>query len=81
MALAKELLHHLNDSFHLLTTNPFAIAGQYHQHLYKLNEKVRLKKNNRTFETTINGVDENGFLVTNNTIDEKFGVGEVEWLH
>jgi len=56
------------------------ILKQYNEHLYKLGEKVKLKKENMVFETTIIGVDHKGFLITNNSIEQQFQVGDVEWV-
>ena len=50
------------------------------QHLYKMQERVRLKRNNMVFETMIRGVDAQGQLVTTDTIEKKFEFGEVEWI-
>ena len=48
--------------------------------LYKVGEKVKLKKENMVFETTIIGVDHKGFFITNNSIEQQFQVGDVEWV-
>ena len=80
VALAKELLVLLDEWFSQLINNPERIVQEYQHHLYKQNESVRLKKGNRVFETIIRGVDENGLLVTESGLEEKFGVGEVEWV-
>ena len=78
--LAKELqaliLKRANE---LLTKSCELILAEYNQHLYKLNEPVRLKKGNRVFETTIRGVSLQGRLLTD-AIEKHFDFGEVEWV-
>ena len=39
-----------------------------------------LKKGDIVFESTINGVTENGQLCTSDRIDNYFDFGEVEWV-
>jgi len=56
------------------------ILAEYNQHLYKLNEKVKLKKGNAVFETTIKGVTLQGHLQTMDTIERQFDFGEVGWI-
>jgi BirA family transcriptional regulator, biotin operon repressor / biotin---[acetyl-CoA-carboxylase] ligase len=53
---------------------------QYQQQLYKLNEKVRLKKENAVFETTIKGVNLQGQLLVEDVMERAFNFGEVEWI-
>lgn len=57
-----------------------AIFEAYNQQLYKLQQAVRLKKENRILSTKINGVNTLGQLVTGNDVEECFDFGEVEWL-
>jgi BirA family biotin operon repressor/biotin-[acetyl-CoA-carboxylase] ligase len=52
----------------------------YNQQLYKLEQPVRLKKENRVLSTCIKGVNTSGQLVTGNEMEECFDFGEVEWL-
>ena len=80
MKLAKTLCQDLNSSFNLLLTNPDAVACEYRKRLYKLNETVRLKKDNRIFEATIKDVSIDGRLVVQHATEESFEVGEVEWV-
>ena len=53
---------------------------QYNQQLYKQGEQVTLKKGNRSFTTTINGVSRQGQLQTGIETEENFDFGEVEWV-
>jgi BirA family biotin operon repressor/biotin-[acetyl-CoA-carboxylase] ligase len=56
--LAKEICRLFNDHFEKLITHGFDdIYTQYISHLYKINEKVKLKKDNRVFETMIKNAD------------------------
>ena len=79
--LAKELCSVLNTNYHLLIDEKFEAFFNYYQtHLYKKDEKVKLKKGNRVFETTIKEVSETGQLITQHAIEERFEFGEVEWM-
>lgn len=79
--LSKELCQLLDLYYHKLINNGFsAIYECYQQNLYKKNKPVRLKKGNRVFEALILGVAENGQLVTQHGIEERFDFGEVEWV-
>lgn len=80
LSLAKELCGFLEESFALSKKDPSSVIEQYKSRLYKLNEVVRLKKGSRVFEATIKDVTLNGDLVVEHTVEERFGVGEVEWL-
>lgn len=81
VALAKELCTILNEKFALLLTGDFeSIYQQYLQHLYKKNEPVKLKKENRVFEAVIKTVLPNGRLTVQHAIEEEFDFGEVEWI-
>ena len=80
LLLAKELCAHLREAFGLLSKNQAEIVSQYRSNLYKLNEIVRLKKANRVFEATIKDVSINGELVVSHSTEERFSVGEVEWV-
>lgn len=79
--LAKELCICLDEKYRELMSSGFeAIYNQYLQLLYKLNEKVKLKKDNRVFEATIKSVSPEGKLVVQHAIEEEFNFGEVEWV-
>ncbi len=79
--LAKELCQLLNSYFEQLTINGFEnIYTQYLTHLYKRNEKTKLKKGSRIFEATIKGVSQTGKLIVQHTMEEEFDFGEVEWV-
>jgi BirA family transcriptional regulator, biotin operon repressor / biotin---[acetyl-CoA-carboxylase] ligase len=64
-----------------LNQNPFEVLlKEYNNNLYKINQAVRLKKNNIDFESEIKGVTETGQLYTTDRIDNFFDFGEVEWI-
>jgi BirA family transcriptional regulator, biotin operon repressor / biotin---[acetyl-CoA-carboxylase] ligase len=50
------------------------------KYLYKKNETVHLKKYNAVFATKIIAVNEYGQLLTEDVIERKFEVGDVEWV-
>ena len=79
--LAKELCFIIEKNYQLLIAGKFmALFNKYQTHLYKKDEKVKLKKGNRVFETTIIGVSETGQLITQHSIEERFEFGEIEWV-
>ncbi|HET6765829.1 MAG TPA: biotin--[acetyl-CoA-carboxylase] ligase, partial [Chitinophagaceae bacterium] len=79
--IAKEICSVLEKNYQILIGGKFEHLFSYYQtHLYKKDEKVKLKKGNRVFETTINGVSETGQLITQHSIEERFEFGEVEWM-
>jgi BirA family transcriptional regulator, biotin operon repressor / biotin---[acetyl-CoA-carboxylase] ligase len=80
VSLAKELCKILEEKYQLLTSDPSLIIGQYKAHLYKLNQKVKLKKDSRVFEAEFRDVNASGQMVVQHALEEKFNVGEVEWL-
>jgi len=53
---------------------------KYNQHLFGLNKPVRLKKNNVVFETVIKEVNDQGQLVTVDSMERCFDFGQVEWI-
>ena len=81
VGMAKEICSALEKNYQLLMGGRFDQLFSYYQiHLYKKDEKVKLKKNNRVFETTIKDVSETGQLITQHSIEERFNFGEVEWM-
>ena len=72
----------MNEKFQELINSGFEpIYNQYIQLLYKLNEKVKLKKDSRVFEAMIKSVSPEGKLVVQHSIEEEFNFGEVEWFN
>lgn len=81
LELAKELCIVIEKNYQLLINGRFdSLFNHYQNLLYKTNEKVKLKKGNRVFETTIKGVSETGQLITQHSMEERFDFGEVEWI-
>jgi len=80
LALAKEMCELLEKYYKKMNKDSTSIVQDYHQHLYKRNEWVRLKKGNRIFEALIIGVSSTGQLITEHGTEELFEVGEVEWI-
>ena len=79
--LAKELCLIIDKNYQLLINGKFeALLNTYHDHLYKKDEKVKLKKDSRVFETIIKGVSETGQLITQHSTEERFEFGQVEWI-
>ena len=79
--LAKELHERIIKKVNgLNSSNLNNVLNNYNQQLYKLNEKVKLRKENMVFETTVRSVNGSGQLITTDTIERQFDFGEVEWL-
>ena len=81
LGMAKEICSVLEKNYQLLLAGKFEhLFGDYQIHLYKKDKKVKLKKDNRVFETTIKGVSATGQLITQHSIEERFEFGDVEWM-
>ena len=81
VALAKELCSLLDEKIKQLIAGSFEqFFFEYLSLLYKKNETVKLRKDNRFFEATILGVSHNGKLITQHSIEEEFDFGEIEWI-
>ena len=80
LVLAKELCTFIDNQFNTLLNDREKIRNDYAAHLYKLNEKVKMKKGNRLFEAVVCGVSEDGRLIVQHATEEYFAVGEVEWI-
>jgi BirA family biotin operon repressor/biotin-[acetyl-CoA-carboxylase] ligase len=81
--LARELCLAVDRRYRTLATaNGHAghVVQQYQEAMYKWNETVKLKKENRVFETTIRGVSPFGRLLTYDSLEQEFDFGEVEWI-
>ena len=80
--LAKELNSIVNKYFNRLIQEGFGgIYKEYHDSLYKLNQLIKLKKDNRVFLTTFMGISPAGQLITrNNKVEENFDFGEITWI-
>jgi len=79
--LAKELHKKIITTLIDLGNGDFEnIYAQYLQYLYKRNEIVKFKKDNRVFEARIKSISPSGKLIVEHAIEEGFDFGEVEWL-
>ncbi|MBO9571440.1 MAG: biotin--[acetyl-CoA-carboxylase] ligase [Chitinophagaceae bacterium] len=72
---------------HILRRNEWAkvasaaeIMNEYNTVLYRRNESVRLKKDAAVFSTVIKEVTASGELITYDTMERRFTVGEVEFI-
>jgi BirA family transcriptional regulator, biotin operon repressor / biotin---[acetyl-CoA-carboxylase] ligase len=80
IVLAKELLNYLQQCFDELINDKEDVLAEYHQHLYKWKEKIILKKGERRVEGVFKGVTKDGLLILQHEKEERFAVGEVEWV-
>ncbi len=78
--LAKELCRYLDEAYRLLHNFPLGVREEYRNCLYKRGETVRLKQGSRVFAAAIKDVSALGELVVQHATEERFGVGEVEWV-
>ncbi len=78
-ALAWELCNCLEIRYRAIQ-NQVQLLSDYHQALYKKGQSVKLKKGNSVFETTVQGVTPTGQLITRDTLERYFEVGEIEWV-
>jgi BirA family transcriptional regulator, biotin operon repressor / biotin---[acetyl-CoA-carboxylase] ligase len=81
LVLAKELYALLMKRTGALDPTSFKkTMKEYNQHLYGLNKKVKLKKDNAIFETVIKEVNDKGQLITADAVERYFNFGEVKWI-
>ena len=78
--LTKELCEIVEERFQLLMEDPSQIITLYKSRLYKLDETVRLKRNNRIFDARFIDVTTEGQMIVQHSVEEGFSVGEVEWV-
>ncbi|MEJ7672935.1 MAG: hypothetical protein WKF59_09525 [Chitinophagaceae bacterium] len=81
IALVNELYEMVMKKYDALKNNQFdKMLIEYNQILFGLDKKVKLKKDNIIFETTVKGVTPHGKLITYNSMEKQFDFDEVEWL-
>jgi BirA family transcriptional regulator, biotin operon repressor / biotin---[acetyl-CoA-carboxylase] ligase len=73
---ARELVYSVQSRICILKSEPHVILRNYNAHLYKINDRIILKKGEDSIETRITGVDSQGLLVTENG---SFTSGEIEF--
>lgn len=79
--LARELCGFLDIRFRwVIEQTASQIIKEYNSSLYKLEQTIRLRKDNIVFSTLLTGVNEIGQLVTRDAIERTFEFGEVEWV-
>ena len=81
VALATELFESWQINFDKFrSSGPDHFVEAYNRDLYKKEETVRFKKDNRIFEAIVKRVQPDGKLVLQHGIEEEFGFGDLEWL-
>lgn len=78
--LAKELCALFDLHYQKLLVEQDSIIGEYNTRLFKLNQSVRLRKQNVVFETRLTGVSPSGKLMTLDTMEREFDFGEIQWV-
>lgn len=79
--LGKQLHQLVIEYINKLKVNQFDdMLNDYNEHLFCRGEKVKLKKGNMIFETTIEKISPTGQLLTADTIQRVFEFNEVSWL-
>lgn len=76
-SLSRDIITAVND---LQTISTEHILAEYNALLYKKDEVVKLRKDNRVFETTIKSVDSSGNLITYDVLERSFTVNEISWV-
>lgn len=80
VGLATELHGLVLEKTELMYDDPEELYKKYNSHLYKIGEKVKLRKENMVFETRVEGVNPAGQLLTSDSMERQFDFGEVEWI-
>jgi len=80
VVLAKNLCELLENKHQLLLSNSSRVVDQYKANLYKLQEPIQLKKDQLLFEAKFKDVNSKGQMVVQHEIEEKFDVGDIEWI-
>ena len=79
--LAKELHKAIMERYSELEKNGVEkMLNEYNQYLFGSGKKVKLKKENIVFETTVKEVSLQGKLITADEIEREFDFDEVVWL-
>lgn len=80
VVLAHELAGYLQTAFDELHNAPQELAATYHQALYRQGLPTRFKQGSRIFTGVVTGVAPTGELLVQTGVEERFGLGEIEWL-
>jgi BirA family biotin operon repressor/biotin-[acetyl-CoA-carboxylase] ligase len=79
--LAKEIHKAFLGNVDALRRNKFdGMLAEYNEHLYRLGQKVKLKKGAAVFETVIKGVSPEGKLITSDSVEREFDFDEVRFV-
>ncbi len=79
--LARRLHGHiLRRTSAIATLNPAHLLEEYNGLLYRRGQKTRLRQGNIVFETMIRSVNADGELITNDSMERRFAVGEVTFV-
>lgn len=79
--LSKQLCSILQIRFNqLINGNVNELLNEYNEGLYKKNEMVRFKKDAAIFERRVIKADKMGRLIVENSYEEAFEFGSVEWI-
>jgi BirA family biotin operon repressor/biotin-[acetyl-CoA-carboxylase] ligase len=79
--VAKEICARATLNLNDLTTNGFdGIYARYLELLFKRDEKVKFRKDNRVFEATVLTVLPGGGLLVKHAVEEVLAFGSVEWI-
>lgn len=81
LQLAKELQYLVLSSLNELSSYDLEIIhSRFNEFLYKKNQIVSLKKDTAVFNTTIISVNKYGQLITYDTMERLFNVGDIAWI-
>lgn len=80
LELCRQLCHFLETRYEQVQADKQSIHHDFNRILYKRHEKVKLRKDNVVWETTIESVSADGLLHTRDQLDRQFRFGEVTWL-
>ena len=81
IGLAKELHKAIMTRYEELQKNGVEkMLTEYNHYLFGLDKKVKLKKGNIVFETTVKEVSPQGKLITTDEIEREFDFDEVTWV-
>lgn len=79
--LVKKLCTIIGEYYEILVTGGADIILElYQQRLYKKDQAVKFRKENRVFEAVVKGVQPSGRLIVQHATTKEFDFGEVEWL-
>lgn len=80
LSMSKELVGHLQQAFEQLLQKPTTIHGDYTRVLYCLQQPVAFRHGSRHFTGIVSDVSTTGELIVKTPLEERFSVGELEWL-